>query len=70
MNRFPSWKREDADIWLVRREALGWVGVTAEDEIVCMPWAVPPSTQGQAPPSDVWVSRKAGKSYVYELVYV
>jgi len=69
-NHFPSWKREDADVWLVRDEALGWVGVSAEGEVWGIPWAVPPNTQGQAPPSGVWVSRKATKSYVYDLVYV
>jgi hypothetical protein len=69
-NHFPSWKREDADVWLVRHEALGWVGVSAEGEVLCIPWAVPTNTQGQAPPSGVWVSRKAEKSHVYDLVYV
>ena len=69
-NHFPSWKREDAEVWLVRHEALGWVGVSVESEVLCIPWAVPPGTQGQAPPSGVWVSRKAAKSYVYDLLYV
>ena len=69
-NRFSSWKREDADVWLVRHESLGWVGVSDQGEVLCMPWAVPPGTQRQAPPSGVWVSRKAEKSYVYDLVYV
>lgn len=69
-NRFASWKREDADVWLVRHESLGWVGVSDQGEVLCMPWAVPPGTQGQAPPSGVWVSRKAEESYVYDLVYV
>jgi hypothetical protein len=69
-NHFPSWKREDAEVWLVRHEALGWVGVSVEGEVLCIPWAVPPGTQGQAPPSGVWVSRKAAKSYVYDLLYV
>jgi hypothetical protein len=68
-NSFPSWKRKDADIWLVRHEALGWVGVGAEGEVLCIPWAVPPGTQGRAPPPGVWVSRKEEKSYVYDLVY-
>lgn len=69
-NHFPSWKRGDADLWLVRHAALGWVGVSADGEVLCIPWAVPPNTQGQAPPSGVWVSRKAEKSYVYDLVYL
>jgi hypothetical protein len=69
-NRFPSWKREDGDVWLVRHEALGWIGASAEGEVLCIPWAVPVDTQGPAPPSGIWVSRKAAKSYVYDLVYL
>ena len=65
-NHFPSWKREDADIWLVRREVFGWVGVSAEGEVVCIPWAVPQARR-RGTPSGVWVSRKADKSYFYEL---
>jgi hypothetical protein len=69
-NHFSSWKREDADIWLVRHDALGWVGIGAEGEVLCVPWAVPVDKQGQAPPPGVWVSRKAAKSFVYDLVYL
>jgi hypothetical protein len=52
------------------REDLGWVGVNAEGEVFCAPWAVPLSDHGSAPPPGVWVSCKAEKSYVYDLVYV
>jgi hypothetical protein len=68
-NHFASWKREDLDLWLVRDDALGWVGVNAEGEVFCIPWAVPVSKQGSAPPPGVWVSCKAEKSYVYDLVF-
>lgn len=61
-NRFPSWKREDADVWLVRHESLGWVGVSAEGEVLCIPWAVPPGTQGRAPPSGVWAHSRHSTS--------
>jgi hypothetical protein len=67
---FASWKREDSDLWLVRNDALGWVGVNAEGEVYCIPWAMPVSKQGSAPPPGVWVSCKAAKSYVYDLVYL
>ena len=69
-NTFASWKREDLDLWLVRDQALGWVGIDAAGEVFCIPWAVPIGKQGSAPPPGVWVSRKAEKSYVYDLVYL
>jgi hypothetical protein len=69
-NHFASWKRDDLDLWLVRNDALGWVGVNAEGEVFCIPWAVPLSKHGSAPPPGVWVSCKADKSYVYDLVYL
>jgi hypothetical protein len=69
-NHFASWKREDLDLWLVRNDALGWVCANAEGEVFGVPWAVPLNKHGSAPPRGVWVSCKAGKSYVYDLVYL
>ena len=69
-NGFFAWKREDLDLWLVWADGYGWVVVNADDEILSIPWAVAVHTQSDEPPPGIWVSRKAEKSYVYELVYV
>ena len=69
-NGFPAWKREDLDLWLVWLSEFGWVGVNAQEEILCVPWAVSINKQSVEPPSGVWVSRKAERSYVYDFVYV
>jgi hypothetical protein len=69
-NGFPAWKREDLDLWLEWSTRHGWVGVNAEGEILCVPWAVALHMQGSEPPAGIWVSRKAEKSYVYDFVYI
>jgi hypothetical protein len=66
----PTWKREDLDIWIMWLDAHGWIAVDAAGEILGIPWAVPLHAQGSAPPTGVWVSRKGGKAYVYDFVYV
>ena len=70
VSHFASWKREDAELWLVRHDALGWVVVDADGEVLSAPWTVPLSQHGSAPPPGIWVSCKADKSYVYDLVYL
>ena len=66
----PAWKREDLDLWVTKVNGHGWVCVSAEFEILGIPWAVAVETQGSMPPAGIWVSRKEDKSYVYELAYL
>ena len=67
----PAYRREDADLWIVRSDAWGWIAVLPEDGAIAgRPWETLPHEQGDAPPEGVWVSRKGDKSYVYDLVHL
>jgi hypothetical protein len=70
-NGRAAYKRSDGDYWIVRLPDLGWVSWDFESQS-CMgrPWDVLPGQQSDEPPEGTWISRKAEKSYVYELVYV
>jgi hypothetical protein len=65
-----TWKRDDLDLWVVRRADQGWVVVDASDLVLSRPWNVLPSSQGDLPPEGEWVSKKADRSYVYDVVFV
>lgn len=66
-----GFKRTDGDYWIIQHPVFGWVAWNFDSETVMgRPWEVHPIDQEDAPPEGVWVSRKAHKSYVYDLVYV
>ena len=66
-----GYKRHDQNLWITYRDQLGWVAYDEETQcIMGRPWNVLPSEQNkQHPPAGEWVSKKEGKSYVYELKY-
>lgn len=65
-----GFKRADGDYWIVQQPVFGWVAWDFDSETVMgRPWDVLPVDQENVPPEGVWVSRKARKSYVYDLVY-
>jgi hypothetical protein len=66
-----AYQRQDQNVWISRRENLGWVAWDEPTQSVMgRPWDVQPADQTNHPPEGVWVSRKGSKSYVYTLVYV
>ena len=67
-----GFRRRDLDLWILWREGLGWIAGSFDDAAVLgRPWDVPPQAQSaEAPPEGIWVSRKAAKSYVYQLVHL
>ena len=66
-----GFKRRDQDLWITHHSSLGWVAYDEQSgSVFGRPWDVPPSEQSvHAPPEGLWVSRKASKSYVYDLKY-
>ena len=66
-----GYRREDADVWIVRDDRFGWVMELGErgEAVAGIPWGVPPADQGRHPPEGDWVSRKGDRSYVHSLVY-
>jgi len=69
-NERPAWKREDLDLWLAWSPSHGWAGLDSNNQILSIPWGLALAEQGDEPPLGVWVSRKADKSYVYDLVQI
>lgn len=66
-----GFKRTDGDYWIIWHEDLGWIqGSWGNPEVFGRPWDQLPKQSDAAPPEGIWVSRKASKSYVYDLVYV
>lgn len=66
-----AYRRQDQDIWIVRRPEWGWVvWDQASNTCTGRPWNALPHQQADYPPEGDWVSRKGSKSYVYTLVYV
>ncbi|PIR12035.1 MAG: hypothetical protein COV52_00890 [Gammaproteobacteria bacterium CG11_big_fil_rev_8_21_14_0_20_46_22] len=70
MKAKPSWKREDAEVWMTWIEQFGWVCVDRESNIVGVPWGAVLNRKTSLPPEGEWVSKKGDKSYVYDLVYL
>ena len=66
----PAWKRVDLDLWLAWLPAKGWSVVDAQGVTNSKPWSVELADQGDEPPEGEWLSKKADKSYVYDLVRV
>jgi hypothetical protein len=66
----PAWKRDDRDLWLVRRAGDGWVVVDGANVVLSRPWNTLPSSQGELPPEGEWISKKGDRSYVYDLCFV
>ena len=64
-----TWKREDRDLWVKFLPKVGWACVGENDEVFSIPWVIPWDEQGELPPEGKWVSCKANKSYVYDLIY-
>ncbi len=65
-----SYKRRDADLWIIRHELFGWCAYDdATGEVMGRSWNTLPADQGDHPPEGEWVSKKGAKSYVYDLIY-
>ena len=65
---YPAWKRVDLDVWLTRTRASGWCVVDVNGLIISRPWNVEVANQQSEPPEGEWLSKKADKSYVYDLL--
>jgi hypothetical protein len=66
----PAWKRVDLGLWLAWLPAKGWCIVDAQGITSGKPSGVELADQHGEPPEGEWLSEKAGKSYVYDLVRV
>ncbi len=64
----PAWKRTNLDIWLCWLAGKGWCTVDAAGAVNGRPWAIEVADQDDQPPEGEWLSKKADKSYVYDLV--
>jgi hypothetical protein len=65
-----GYQRRDMDLWITFRPPFGWIAYDeATDSIMGRPWNVLPQDQSDCPPEGEWVSKKGGKSYVYQLKY-
>ncbi|MQY21026.1 hypothetical protein [Nocardia macrotermitis] len=64
----PSYKRVDLDLWCRRLPDFGWVVCTESGHVHSRPFDDPGC--GDLPPEGAWVSRKADRSYVYDLIRV
>ncbi|MBO6558231.1 MAG: hypothetical protein JJ957_17110 [Pseudomonadales bacterium] len=68
---YSRFKREDADVWIIRHANHGWIVTDGSFEVVLgAPWASVISEQSDHPPEGEWVSKKGDKSYVYELRWI
>ncbi|MFD6158456.1 hypothetical protein ACFWF7_40060 [Nocardia sp. NPDC060256] len=65
---YPSFKRVDLDLWCRRLPDFGWCVVTESGTVSSRPFD--DAGHGDRPPEGTWVSRKADRSYVYDLVRV
>jgi len=70
MNGMPSWKREDAELWITYLRDYGWACIDKERTIVGIPWALANNQKNALPPEGEWISKKGSKSYVYDLAYL
>lgn len=62
----PSYKRVDLELWCRRLPDFGWAVCTESGEVFSRPFD--DAGRGDLPPEGVWVSRKADRSYVYDLI--
>jgi hypothetical protein len=66
-----GYQRVDRDLWIVLSSEWGWIAIDPETGAISgRSWETHPSQQRDHPPEGIWVSRKGGKSYVYDLVYL
>jgi hypothetical protein len=65
---YPAWKRVDLDLWLTRIPRSGWCVVDVNGLINSRPWNVEVADQQSEPPEGEWLSKRADKSYVYDLL--
>ena len=70
INGYPAWKREDFELWLAHSDAKGWAVIDSANTIFSRPWNVEVSEQGATPPEGEWISKKADRAYVYDLVFL
>lgn len=64
---FPSYRRADLDLWCRRLPDFGWVVCDADGSVSSRPFSDP--GLGNVPPQGMWVSGKADRAYVYDLVF-
>lgn len=64
---YPSYRRVDSPLWCRRLPDYGWSVCTESEDVLARPFADP----GRAPfpPTGMWVSAKAAKAYVYDLIH-
>ena len=66
-----AFRRQDRDIWLVRRAGQGWVVVDQpQGRVTGRSWDVLPAEQGDLPPEGVWIGHKGEKAHAYDARYV
>jgi hypothetical protein len=70
INGQPTWKREDADLWVTKIEGLGWVCIDKEGNICGTPQYTDFNEMEKSPSPSVWISKKGDKSYTYDLIYI
>lgn len=66
----PAWKRVDLDVFIAWVPERGWRTVDAAGTVNGRAWDAETQEQGVEPPEGEWISKKADKSYVYDLVRV
>jgi hypothetical protein len=65
-----AYKRQDRDVWLVRRASHGWVVVDSpQGRITGRSWEVLPADQSDVSPEGVWIGHKGEKAYAYDAHY-
>ena len=65
-----AWKREDMNLWIIKMDRFGWVCVDDKKVIYGIHWGIACSNKDKLPPVGEWVSKKGGKSYVYDVTYI
>jgi predicted house-cleaning noncanonical NTP pyrophosphatase (MazG superfamily) len=63
------WQRDDGAVHVHYVPTEGWLAVDRGNTVVARPWVAERCTYADRPPAGEWVSRKADKAYVYDLVY-
>ena len=63
----PAWKREDLDLWVTKIAHFGWVCIDSKRVMCAIPWGIAFDDMGELPPEGEWISKKADKSYVYDV---
>lgn len=64
-----SYKRRDKPLWIVFTPLQGWAVVDEAQTVLSWPLDEQLAKKETYPPASDWVSQKAGKSYVYSLVF-